>query len=115
MSDTTNFLLRWLVSGLAILLTSKIVRDFEVNGIISALLAALLVGLVNAILWPVLVFLTLPLTIVTFGLFLFVVNGAVIKIAAVFVPGFTVKTWWAAIIGSIVLSIVGLILHSVLV
>ena len=114
MTDTTYFLLRWLVSGVAVLLTSKIVKGFEVKGFVSALIAALLIGLANAVLWPILFFLTLPVNVLTLGLFTFVVNGAVIKIAAAFVPGFSVKTWMAAIFGSIVLSLTGLILHYVL-
>jgi putative membrane protein len=113
-NETTIFLLRWLISGVAVLLTSKIVRNFEVNGFVSALFAALIIGLANAIVWPVLIFLTLPINVVTLGLFTFVVNGMVIKIAALFVPGFVVKTWWAAIFGSIVLSLVSILLHYVL-
>lgn len=98
-------LLHWIVSALALLATAYMVPGFKVSGFVAALIAAVVVGIGNAILWPLLAFLTLPLTILTFGLFLFVVNGIVIKICAAIVPGFEVTTWTAAIIGAIVLTI----------
>lgn len=113
--NLTYLLIRWAVSALAVLITSRIVRGFDLNGFFSALLAAGLIGIANAFLWPVLFFLTLPINLITLGLFTFVINGAVIKIAAAFVPGFSVRTWSAAIFGSIVLSLTGLVLHYILV
>ena len=113
--DSSHFILSWLVSGLAVLLTSKMVAGFEIRGFVTALIAALLIGLANAILWPVLVFLTLPLTVITLGLFLFVVNGMILKICAAALPGFEIKSWLSAIFGAIVLSIVSLILHYFLI
>ncbi|MEZ4815233.1 MAG: phage holin family protein [Bdellovibrionota bacterium] len=100
-------LLHWIVSGLAFLATAYFVPGFKVNGFFAALIAAVVVGIGNALLWPVLAFLTLPITLVTLGLFLFVVNGIVIKICAAFVPGFEVTSWTAAILGSIVLTVFG--------
>lgn len=108
-------LLHWLISGLAVLLTSKIIPGFEVRGFISAFFAAIVIGLANALIWPVLIFLTLPINILTLGLFTFVVNGAVLKIAAAFLPGFAIRGWWSAIFGSIVLSLINTFLHFVLV
>ncbi len=113
--DSSHFILSWLVSGLAVLLTSKMVAGFEIRGFVTALIAALLIGLANAVLWPVLVFLTLPLTVITLGLFLFVVNGMILKICAAVLPGFEIKSWLSAIFGAIVLSIVSLILHYFLI
>lgn len=113
--SSPHFLLHWLVAGLAVLLTSKLIRGFEIGGFGSALLAALVIGLANALLWPVLFFLTLPLTILTFGLFAFVVNGIVIKICAAMLPGFRVDGWLSAIFGSIVLSVISLFLHWALI
>lgn len=110
-----NFILHWLVSGLAVLITSKLIKGFEISGFFSALMAALLIGFANAILWPVLFFLTLPLTILTLGLFAFVVNGIVLKICAAVLPGFEIHGWLSAIFGAIVLSLVSLLLHSVLI
>lgn len=114
MDSQSHFILSWLVSGLAVLLTSKVVSGFEIRGYVTALIAALLIGLANAVIWPVLIFLTLPINIITFGLFTFVVNGAVLKICAALMPGFDLKSWWSAIFGSIVLSIIGLVLHYIL-
>lgn len=111
----SHFILHWLVSGLAVLLTSKIVPGFQIRGVLSALVAVIIIGLANAVIWPILIFLTLPINILTLGLFTFVVNGAILKISAALLPGFDVKSWLSAIIGSIVLSIVSIVLHYFLI
>lgn len=113
--NSSHLLVYWLVSGLAVFLTSKLIRGFEVSGFVSALLAALGIGLANSLLWPLLLFLTLPLNLLTLGLFTFVVNGMILKIAAALLPGFSIHSWWSAICGSIVLSILNLFLHTMLV
>ena len=98
-------LLRWFLSALAFLTTAFVIPGFEVSGLISALIAAIVVGVANAFIWPILMFLTLPINILTLGLFTFVVNGIVIKMCAAIVPGFKVNSWMAAILGSVVLYI----------
>jgi putative membrane protein len=105
------YLIYWLISALAFLLTSKIVKGFEVNGIFSAFFAAMALGFANTFIWPILIFLTLPLNIITLGLFTFVVNGAVLKLVAAFLPGFKIHGWFSAIIGAILLAILNAILH----
>ncbi len=110
-----HFLLHWIVSAVAVLITSKVVSDFEIEGLVSALIAALGIGVANAVIWPVLIILTLPANILTLGLFTFIVNGATLKVAAFFLPGFNLKSWGAAIFGSIVLSLVSMFLHYFLV
>jgi putative membrane protein len=110
-----HFLLHWLVSGFAVLLTSKLIPGFEIEGFFSACIAALFIGLANAVIWPILFFLTLPINILTLGLFTFVINGAVLKICAALLPGFAIQSWLAAIFGSIVLSLISLVLHFLLV
>jgi putative membrane protein len=110
----SHIILSWLVSGLAVFLTAKVVPGFDIKGFFTACFAALIIGIGNAIVWPILFFLTLPINILTLGLFTFVINGAILKIAAAILPGFELRSWWSAIFGSIVLSIVGLILHYVL-
>lgn len=112
---TTQFILHTLVSGLAVFFTAKLIRGFEVKGFFTACVAALLIGLANAILWPVLIFLTLPINILTLGLFTFVVNGAVLKIAAAIMPGFQITSWFSAIFGAIVLSVISVVLHYILI
>lgn len=97
------------------MLTAYLVRGFEVKSFVSALITAVVIGLANVWLWPLLIFLTLPINLLTFGLFTFVVNGMVLKICAVLLPGFQIKTWTAAIFGAIVLSIVATGLHYFLI
>jgi putative membrane protein len=108
-------LLHWVVSAIALLATAYMVRGFKISSFGSALIAAVAIGIANVVIWPVLILLTLPLNILTLGLFTFVVNGAVLKICAALLPGFKIETWFAAIVGAIVLSIVGTILHYLLV
>ena len=105
----------WIVSGIAVFLTSKVIAKFEVDGFVAAIVAALVIAGANFLIWPVLIFLTLPINIITLGLFTFVVNGAVLKIAAAIMPGFRIKGWLAAIFGSVVLSIFNLVLHYILI
>lgn len=109
------YLVHWLVTGLALLVTAKIVPGFRVNSFKDALIAAIVIGIANIILWPLLILLTLPLNILTLGLFTFVVNGAILKLCAALLDGFDIRGWFAAIIGAIVLSLVNLVLHYVLV
>ena len=107
-------LIHWAVSALALLCVAYLVKGFKVRSFGTALFASLLIGAANALIWPVLIFLTLPINILTLGFFTFVVNGAVLKICAALMPGFEIDGWLSAIFGSIVLSLVGAILHSVL-
>lgn len=97
------------------MLTAYLVRGFRVKSFGSALITAIVIGLANVIIWPLLIFLTLPINILTLGLFTFVVNGAVLRICAAILPGFAIETWGAAIFGSIVLSITGTLLHYFLI
>jgi len=101
-----HFLLTWLVTAVALLITANIVPGFGVRNFVSALLASVVIGLVNAVVRPILIVLTLPLTILTLGLFLFVVNAISIWIAGALTPGFTVTGLFPALIGSIVLTLV---------
>lgn len=114
-SSLAHFILYWIVAAVAILLTSRVVRGFQVDGFFAGLLAAAGVGVANYLLWPLLIFLTLPINLLTLGLFTFVVNGAILKIAAAFLPGFRIEGWLSAIFGSIVLSVLSALLHYVLV
>ena len=105
------YLGHWFVSAIALLVTSYFIPGFSVQDFGSALWAAVFIGIANVVIWPVLILLTLPINILTLGLFTFVVNGAVLKMAAALLSGFNISSWTAAILGSIVLSIVSLILH----
>ncbi len=103
----TIYLIHWLVAALCLGITAYIVPGFTISNIFAALIAALVMGLLNIIVWPVLAILTLPLTIVTFGLFLFVVNALVLKFGASLVPGFSINGFLPAIVGAFVLTLVG--------
>lgn len=104
---------RWIVNTLALLLVSYLVPGITANSVVALLVAALVLGLLNAVLRPVLVLLTAPLWIVTFGLFLIVVNALMLWLAGVLVPGFTVEGFVAAILGAIVLSVISFFTGSI--
>ena len=105
----TNVLLNWLLSTVALLLVTRIVPGFEISSFWSALLAAVVVGIINATIGFILKILTFPLTIVTIGLFWFVINALMLKLAAGLVPGFRINGFLPAFLGAIVLSIINLL------
>ncbi len=105
-----GLLISLLLNTLALIITAYIVPGFHVDTFTSALLAAIVLGVINTFIKPVLLFLTLPLTVVTLGLFIFVVNAIVLRLTTLVVPGFVVDSWMAAILGAIVLSIASTIL-----
>jgi putative membrane protein len=103
----------WFVSALALWIVAQIIPGIRVRDFGSALIAAAVIAVVNAIAGPVLKFFTFPLILLTLGLFLFVVNALLLKLAAVFTPGFEVHGFWAAVFGSIVLTLLNSILRHV--
>ena len=109
----TGFLVHWLVLAVALFLTTRLVGGVQVSSYTTLAVAALVIGFVNALVKPILVILSLPLTIVTLGLFYLVVNGVCLMLAAAIVPGFTVSSWGSAILGALVLSIIGWLLNLV--
>jgi len=109
-----RFLLQWLVSGLAIIITAYLLPGVTVAGFFAALITALIVGLINAIVRPVLIVLTLPLNVLTLGLFTLVINALLIMLAAAIVPGFAVRGFWWALLFGIVLAIVNFALSPLL-
>jgi putative membrane protein len=108
-------ILSLVVSAVALMITAFLMPGFEVKNFFSAFIAAIVIGCANYFIKPILIFLTFPITIITLGLFLFVVNGIILKMCAAILPGFEIKSWWSAILGSLVLSIVGTVLHAILV
>ena len=99
-----GLVIRWIVSALALYLTSGIVSGIEIRGIGALLAAAAMIGIINAFVRPVVLLLTLPLSVLTLGLFVLVVNAAMLSLASAFVPGFTVRSFGAAFWGWLVLS-----------
>jgi putative membrane protein len=110
----TYYIVQWIVSAAALLLTAKVMPGFRIKGFGSALVAAVVIGLANILIWPILIFLTLPINILTLGLFTFVVNGAILKLCAAILKGFEITNWFSAILGAIVLSIVNWLLRLLL-
>jgi putative membrane protein len=101
-----GFLIRVLVNGCAIYLIAQIVPGVAVSGLLSAFGAGLVLGLVNALVRPILLVLTLPMTLLTLGLFLFVLNAFCLWLTAQFVQGFEIHGVWAAVFGALLVSVV---------
>lgn len=101
----------WVLTALAVWIVARIVPGIQVNGATSALIAAVVIGFVNATIGLFLKIITFPLTIITFGLFWFVINAIMLELASAIVPGFYVRNFVAAFIGSIVLSLVNMLLR----
>ena len=108
-----RMLLHWIVTALAVWITSRVVPGFYVSGLTAALVAAVVIGLVNATLGFFLKLITLPLTILTLGVFWFVINALMIEVAAHLVPGFGIASFAAAFWGGIVLGLVNMLLKWV--
>ena len=108
-----RLLLHWVLSAIALLIVSRIVPGFHVQGLIPALIAALVIGLLNATVGLLLKIITFPLTILTLGLFLLVINGGMIIVAANFVPGFRVYGFAPAFWGAVVLALLGMVIKAV--
>jgi putative membrane protein len=105
----TRLLLQWILNAVALLIVSELVRGFYVEGIRAALVAALILGLLNVTLGLLLKIVTFPLSILTLGLFLFVINAVMILVAAGFVRGFHVHGFVPALVGAVVLSLLNLV------
>ena len=109
-----GFLIHWLITAAALGAAAQVVPGIQVKSLGTLLFSALVLGLVNAVVRPVLVILTLPITIVTLGLFYLIVNGVAFALAAALVPGFTVTSLGSAVIGALVVGLVSWILGSAL-
>ena len=109
-----KLLLQWLLSAIALLIVSRLVPGFVVQGIGPALIAALVIGLLNATLGFLLKIITFPLTVLTLGLFLLVINGLMILVASGVVPGFKVYGMVPAFWGAVVLAILGVLFRYIL-
>lgn len=107
-----GLLLRWLLLTIAIILTSYLVEGIQVAGFFSAFFAAAVLGILNTLFRPILLLITLPINIVTFGLFTFVINALLLKMASGVVSGFHVYGFWSAVFGSLIISLVNYLLHS---
>lgn len=109
-----TLLLRWIVNAAALLLVAYLYPGVQVASFVAALIAAVVLGLVNAVVRPILVILTFPVTLLTLGLFLFVINALLFWLVAEMVPGITVSGFLAALIGSILYSLITLLTSWIL-
>jgi putative membrane protein len=107
-----GILIRIVVNALAIIVAAKIIPGIELHGFLSALAAGLVLGVVNAVVRPVLIFLTFPLTLLTLGVFLLVLNGFCLWLTSVLVSGFEVHGFWSAVLGAVLVSLVSWLLNG---
>lgn len=98
--------LRWVCNALALLFTAYLLEGVEITGVAAAMIGAVVLGIVNAVIRPVVLFFTLPLNIFTLGLFTFIVNALLFKLVSTVVEGFTVEGFLPALIGSILLTVI---------
>jgi putative membrane protein len=112
MEHIVPFLLHWGITALCLWIASHVFKGLKFTDGRSLLIAALLLGLANAVVRPVLVVLTLPLTLLTFGLFLLVINALVMLLVAGLVRGFTISSFWTALFASIFVSVLSLAIGS---
>jgi len=109
-----RLLLQWLVNALALVALPYIFTSITVDSFVTALVVALVLGLINTLIRPLLVILTLPVTIVTLGLFIFVINGLLFWAVGSFVPGFHVAGFWSGVFGAIVYSLISWALSALI-
>lgn len=114
MSSLARLLIAWLINAVAVYAAATFIDGIVVKGLGTTLLAALVIGLLNAVVKPVLTLFSLPLIALTLGLFLIVINAALLMLAAYLVPDFRVESFWSAALGAIVISIVSWLLGMIL-
>ncbi len=108
-----NILINWLLSAISLMIVAHVIRGFDVTSFTTALIAALVIGLVNATVGLLLKVITFPLTLLTLSVFWIVINALMLKLAAALVPGFTIDGFLPAFFGAIVLSLVNIFLRFV--
>lgn len=109
----TSLLFRWLLNTIALVIVVNVVPGFTVTSVWALIGASAVLGLLNAVVRPLLFWLTLPLTIVTLGLFLLALNAMMLELTDWIVPGFEIVSFWRALLGAIVLSLISLITNQI--
>lgn len=108
-----KILINWLISALAIFSAAYLLEGVKVENFTTALVVAVVLGIINAIVKPFLILLTLPINMLTLGLFTLVINAALIMLTTYIVPGFTVASFWWALIFGVILSLINSFLHKI--
>ncbi len=109
-----RLVITWLINAIALIALPYIFRSISVDSFMTALIVAVVLGLINTLIRPILVILTLPVTLLTLGLFIFVINGLLFWAVGSFLPGFHVDGFWSGVFGAIVYSIISWALASLL-
>jgi len=109
-----RLLLIWLINATAVYATAHILPGISIKSFAAALIVAIVLGLVNTLVKPVMVFLSIPFIILTLGLFMLVINALMLQLAAAFVEGFAVSSFWWAMLGSLCISFVAWLLEAIL-
>ncbi|ATA53242.1 MULTISPECIES: phage holin family protein [Variovorax] len=112
LNNITPFLVHWAITGISLWVASHLFKGLKFDSTSALIVSALLLGLANAIVKPLLIFLTLPLTLLTFGLFLLVINALMILLVAALVKGFKVSGFWTALFASIFVSLLSIVIGS---
>jgi len=107
--DIKNYIIRWLINAVGLLIVSKIMGSIEIDGILTAVVAAAVIGIINIFLRPILIILTLPINILTLGLFTLVINGLIFYFVGSIVEGFQVTGYLAAFLGALILSVINVL------
>ena len=107
-----GILIRWLTTTAAIVATAYLLDGIQVSGFFSAIFAAAVLGILNALLRPIALLLSLPIIILSLGLFTFIINALMLKLASGLIPGFSVYGFWTAIFGSLLISFISWLLNS---
>ena len=107
-----GLLIRWLILTAAIICASYLLEGIHISGFFSAFFAAAILGILNTLFRPLLLILTLPINILTFGLFTFIINALMLKMASGVIPGFEVHGFWTAVFGALIISIISWLLNS---
>lgn len=105
-----RFLIHWLIHAVAIIITAYLLPGVRLSGFLAALVTALVLGLVNTVIRPLLLLLTLPINILTLGLLTFVINALLILLTSAVVPGFSVRGFWWALLFSLLLAVINYLL-----
>jgi len=107
-----GILIRWIILTVSIIIASYLLEGIHISGFFSAFFAAPALGILNALFRPLLLILTLPINVLTLGLFTFIINALMLKMASGIIPGFEVHGFWTAVIGSLIISIISWLLNS---
>lgn len=107
-----GILIRWVILTVSIIVASYLLEGIHISGFFSAFFAAAALGILNALFRPILLILTLPINVLTLGLFTFIINALMLKMASGIISGFEVQGFWTAVIGSLIISVISWLLNS---